>query len=187
MVDKERGKLVMSASVTWQMSMNTSAEVPKEIFGKMKKKTHHRESHTTVKDNKIIYVKEYKWPKVFQQLLKREAVLYYLRTIIHTKILKWKKTLTLVPRYVGTRRKRYQRIWETHVWKTYKLYILLPKKEVKLSTPFLGNQSGITGVCIIDMISYIYPKVIFLFELQLVNLRGTRERYKIERYRVKEC
>ncbi len=29
-------------------------------FGKMKKKTHHRESHTTVKDNKITYVKGYK-------------------------------------------------------------------------------------------------------------------------------
>ncbi len=50
-----------------------------------------------------------------------------------------------------------------------------------------GNQSVIAGVCIFDTISYIYPKVIFWFELQLVNLCGTRERYKIERYRVKEC
>ncbi len=50
-----------------------------------------------------------------------------------------------------------------------------------------GNQSVIAGVCIFDMISYIYPQVIFWFELQLVNLRGTREIYKIERYRVKEC
>ncbi len=50
-----------------------------------------------------------------------------------------------------------------------------------------GNQSVIAGVSIFDTISYIYPYVIFWFELQLVNLCSTRERYKIERYRVKEC
>ncbi len=50
-----------------------------------------------------------------------------------------------------------------------------------------GNQSVIAGVCIFDTISYIYPYAIFWFELQLVNLHGTREIYKIERYRVKEC
>ncbi len=50
-----------------------------------------------------------------------------------------------------------------------------------------GNQSVIAGVCIFDSISYNYPKVIFWFELLLVDLCGTREIYKIERYRVKEC
>ncbi len=50
-----------------------------------------------------------------------------------------------------------------------------------------GNQSAIAGVRIFDTISYIYPSVIFWFELQLVNIHGTRERYKLERYRVKEC
>ncbi len=52
---------------------------------------------------------------------------------------------------------------------------------------FSGNQSVIASVCIFDTISHIYPEVIFWFELQLLNLHGTRERYKIERYRVKEC
>jgi hypothetical protein len=52
---------------------------------------------------------------------------------------------------------------------------------------FSGNQNVIAGVCTFDTISYIYPSVIFSFELQLANLRGTREIYKKERYRVKEC
>ncbi len=38
-----------------------------------------------------------------------------------------------------------------------------------------GNQSVIAGVCISDTISHIYCQVIFWFELQLVDLRGTRE------------
>jgi hypothetical protein len=47
---------------------------------------------------------------------------------------------------------------------------------------FLGNQSGIAGVH-----DFIFIIVIFWYELQLVDLCGTRETYKIERYRVKEC
>ncbi len=50
-----------------------------------------------------------------------------------------------------------------------------------------GNQSVIAGVTLFDTISHIYPWEIFWFELQLVNLRVTREIYKIKRYRVKEC
>ncbi len=50
-----------------------------------------------------------------------------------------------------------------------------------------GNQSVFAGVCIFDTISHIYPYLIFWFEFQLVDLRSTREIYKIERYRVKEC
>ncbi len=50
-----------------------------------------------------------------------------------------------------------------------------------------GNQSVIAGVRIFDTTSHIYPSVIFWFELQLVDLWGTREIYKIEQYRVKEC
>ncbi len=57
----------------------------------------------------------------------------------------------------------------------------------KWNRHFSGNQSVIAGVCIFDTISYIYPSVIFSFELQLANLHSTREIYKIERYRVKEC
>jgi hypothetical protein len=47
---------------------------------------------------------------------------------------------------------------------------------------FLENQSGIAGVH-----DFIFIIVIFWHELQLVDLCGTREIYKIERYRVKEC
>ena len=52
----------------------------------------------------------------------------------------------------------------------------------KSNSHFLGNQSGIAGVH-----DFIFIIVIFWYELQLVDLCGTREIYKIERYRVKEC
>ncbi len=47
---------------------------------------------------------------------------------------------------------------------------------------FLGNQSGAAGVHNFTLII-----VIFWHELQPLDLCGTREIYKIERYRVKEC
>jgi hypothetical protein len=52
-----------------------------------------------------------------------------------------------------------------------------------------GNQSVIAGVCILTWFHIIIldPWVILWFEFQLVDLRGTRDVYKIERYRVKEC
>jgi hypothetical protein len=52
----------------------------------------------------------------------------------------------------------------------------------KTNCHFLGNQSGIAGVH-----DFILIIVIFWYELQLVDLCGTREIYKKERYRVKEC
>ncbi len=52
----------------------------------------------------------------------------------------------------------------------------------KTNSPFLGNQSRIAGVH-----NFVFIIVIFWFELQLVDLCSTREIYKIERYRVKEC
>ena len=52
----------------------------------------------------------------------------------------------------------------------------------KPNSHFLGNQSGIAGVH-----NFTFIIVIFWYELQLVDLCGTREIYKIERYRVKEC
>ncbi len=97
-------------------------------------------------------------------------------------------------------RKRYAVIEK--VWIAWELYVginltstLDPMRKIfwlasgfsKIKKPNLGNQTVIAGVCIFDTISYIYPEVIFWFELQLVNLHGTREIYKIERYRVKEC
>jgi hypothetical protein len=51
-----------------------------------------------------------------------------------------------------------------------------------MSSHFLGNQSGIAGVH-----DFIFIIVIFWYELQPVDLCGTREIYIIERYRVKEC
>ena len=53
----------------------------------------------------------------------------------------------------------------------------------KPNSHFLGNQRGIAGVH-----GFTFIIVIFWYELQLVDLCGTREKiYKIERYRVKEC
>ncbi len=52
----------------------------------------------------------------------------------------------------------------------------------KPNSHFLGNQSGAAGVH-----DFTFIIVIFWYELQLVDLRGTREIHKIERYRVKEC
>ncbi len=52
----------------------------------------------------------------------------------------------------------------------------------KPNSIFLGNQSGIAGVH-----DFTFIIVIFGYELQLVDLCDTREIYKIERYRVKEC
>ncbi len=43
----------------------------------------------------------------------------------------------------------------------------------------------IAGVCIFDTIAASLSNI--LLELQLVDLCGTRETYRIERYRVKEC
>ncbi len=50
----------------------------------------------------------------------------------------------------------------------------------KTNSHFLGNQSGIAGVH--DFIIIL----IFRYKLQLVDLCGTREIYKIKRYRVNE-
>ncbi len=63
---------------------------------------------------------------------------------------------------------------------------LLFLNNIETGLAFPGNQSVIAGVCIFDTISYL-SLVIFWFELQLANLCGTREIYKIERYSVKEC
>ncbi len=57
----------------------------------------------------------------------------------------------------------------------------------KRNRHFSGNQKVTASVRIFDTIFYFYPQVIFWFELQLANLQGTREIYKIERYRVNEC
>ncbi len=92
---------------------------------------------------------------------------------------------------------------DVDLYNTRKRYAVIESSDLKRNTFWLascfskikkpnkhcsGNQSVIAGVCIFDMISYnIYPYVIFWFELQLANLCGTREMYKIERYRVKEC
>ncbi len=52
----------------------------------------------------------------------------------------------------------------------------------KPKSHFLGNQNGIAGVH-----DFTFIIAIFWYELQLVDLCGTREINKIERYRVKEC
>ncbi len=84
-------------------------------------------------------------------------------------------------------RKRYTVIENLDLMKNIFWIALYFSKTKKPNKHCWGNQSVIVGVCIIDRISYIYPYVIFWFELQLVDLHGTREIYKIERYRVKEC
>ena len=85
---------------------------------------------------------------------------------------------------------------DVHLYNTRKRYAVIESSDLMRNISWLasclskiekpnkhcsGNQIVIAGVCIFDMISYIYPSVIFSFELQLANLRGTREIYKIER------
>jgi hypothetical protein len=84
-------------------------------------------------------------------------------------------------------RKRYAVIESSDLTRNTSWLASCVSKIKKPNKHCLGNQNVIAGVCIFDTISYIYPYVIFWFELQLVNLHGTRESYKIERYRVKEC
>jgi hypothetical protein len=47
------------------------------------------------------------------------------------------------------------------------------------------SQTNISSI-FRDKLSLLWP-LVFLFELQLVDLCSTREIYKIERYRVREC
>jgi hypothetical protein len=84
-------------------------------------------------------------------------------------------------------RKRYAVIKSSDLTRNISWLVSCFSKVKKPNKHFSGIQSGIVGVCIFDTISHIYPEVIFWFELQLVDLCGTREIYKIERYRVKEC
>ncbi len=81
------------------------------------------------------------------------------------------------------------RFYEKHILAS-KLFLI--NKETQVSRNFLWIcvweiEVWLPVFAFFDTISYIYSYVIFWFELQLVDLHGTREIYKIERYRVKEC
>ena len=82
-------------------------------------------------------------------------------------------------------RKRYAVIESSDVMRNISWLASCFSKKKKPNKHCSGNQSVIAGVCIFDTIAA--SLLIFWFELQLVDLCGTRERYRIERYRVKEC